>query len=127
MGTRRKRERQQDLWIATSDVVETPANAFYDRLNQIAIALLEYALFLPGFDERVDGFGSGFGRLLSVFARQSGDGLTESKNERDRKDEIDKQAQWQCPRVPGNVNPFREASIKVVGLRRSHAAVRRET
>ena len=35
MGTRRKRERQQDLWIVTSDVVETPANAFYDRLNQI--------------------------------------------------------------------------------------------
>jgi transposase len=35
MGTRRKRERQQDLWIATSDVVETPGNAFYDRLNQI--------------------------------------------------------------------------------------------
>jgi transposase len=35
MGTRRQRERQQDLWIASSDVVETPANAFYDRLNQI--------------------------------------------------------------------------------------------
>jgi transposase len=35
MGTRRKRERQQDLWIANSDVVETPGNAFYDRLNQI--------------------------------------------------------------------------------------------
>ena len=35
MGTRRKRERQRDLWIATSDVVETPGNAFYDRLNQI--------------------------------------------------------------------------------------------
>ena len=35
MGTRQKRERQQDLWIAASDVVETPANAFYDRLNQI--------------------------------------------------------------------------------------------
>jgi hypothetical protein len=34
MGTRR-RERQQDLWIATKDVVETPANAFYDRLNEI--------------------------------------------------------------------------------------------
>jgi len=29
------RERQQDLWIATSDVVETPGNAFYDRLNAI--------------------------------------------------------------------------------------------
>lgn len=35
MGTRRKRERQQDLWIATQDVVETPGNAFYDRLNAI--------------------------------------------------------------------------------------------
>jgi transposase len=35
MGTRRKREQQQDLWIATSDVVETPGNAFYDRLNQV--------------------------------------------------------------------------------------------
>ena len=35
MGTRRKREKQQDLWIATNDVVKTPANAFYDRLNQI--------------------------------------------------------------------------------------------
>jgi transposase len=34
-GTRRKRERQQDLWIATNDVAETPANAFYDRLSQI--------------------------------------------------------------------------------------------
>jgi transposase len=35
MGTRQKRERQQDLWIATNDVVQTPGNAFYDRLNQI--------------------------------------------------------------------------------------------
>jgi transposase len=35
MGTRKRRERQQDLWIATSDVVATPGNAFYDRLNRI--------------------------------------------------------------------------------------------
>jgi len=35
MGTRKRRERQQQLWVATSDIVETPANAFYDRLNQI--------------------------------------------------------------------------------------------
>jgi transposase len=35
MGTRGKRERQQDLWIAASDVVETPGNAFYGRLSQI--------------------------------------------------------------------------------------------
>jgi transposase len=35
MGTRKKRERQQDLWMATSTVVEPPGNAFYDRLNHI--------------------------------------------------------------------------------------------
>jgi transposase len=35
MVTRRNRERQQELWIAAGDVVQTPANAFYDRLNQI--------------------------------------------------------------------------------------------
>ena len=35
MGTRKQRERQQDLWIASSDVVEAPGNAFYDRLNRI--------------------------------------------------------------------------------------------
>jgi len=35
MGTRQARERQQGLWMATSDVVETPANVFYDRLNQV--------------------------------------------------------------------------------------------
>jgi transposase len=35
MGTRRGRERQQELWIASSEVVQTPGNVFYDRLNQI--------------------------------------------------------------------------------------------
>jgi transposase len=35
MGNRRKRERQEPLWIASSDVARTPANAFYDRLNQV--------------------------------------------------------------------------------------------
>jgi transposase len=34
MGTRKKRERQEDLWVASSEVVGTPAHAFYDRLNQ---------------------------------------------------------------------------------------------
>ncbi|MGH8335677.1 MAG: transposase [Gammaproteobacteria bacterium] len=46
MGTRRKRERQQDLWIASSDVVQTPGNAFYDRLNAV--------LGQHKFDERVE-------------------------------------------------------------------------
>jgi len=35
MGTRKKRQRQHELWMAASDVVQTPANAFYDRLNGI--------------------------------------------------------------------------------------------
>ena len=35
MGTRKKRERQDDLWVVSSEVVGTPAHAFYDRLNQI--------------------------------------------------------------------------------------------
>ena len=55
MGTR-KRERQQDLWIATKDVVETPANAFYDRLNEI---LDEHK-----FDAKVE-------RLCSKFYKKS--------------------------------------------------------
>jgi transposase len=35
MGTRNKRERQEDFWVVSSEVVGTPAHAFYDRLNQI--------------------------------------------------------------------------------------------
>ncbi len=35
MGTRKKRERPEDLWVVKSEIVGTPANAFYDRLNQV--------------------------------------------------------------------------------------------
>lgn len=35
MGTRKKRERQEELWVVRSEVVGTPGHAFYDRLNQI--------------------------------------------------------------------------------------------
>ena len=35
MGTRQKRERQEDLWVVSSEIVDTPAHAFYDRLNEI--------------------------------------------------------------------------------------------
>ncbi len=35
MGTRKKRERQQALWIAANEIVQVPGNAFYDRLNSI--------------------------------------------------------------------------------------------
>lgn len=46
MGTRRKRERQGDLWIPTNAIVETPGHAFYDRLNEV--------LKQHGFDRRVE-------------------------------------------------------------------------
>jgi transposase len=35
MGTRKKRERQEDLWVVTSEIVGTPSHTFYDRLNEI--------------------------------------------------------------------------------------------
>ena len=35
MGTRKKRERQQSLWIPTSQVVAPPRHVFYDQLNAI--------------------------------------------------------------------------------------------
>lgn len=46
MGTRKRRERQQQLWVASSDIVQTPANAFYDRLNEL--------LAKRHFDRRVE-------------------------------------------------------------------------
>jgi len=46
MGKRSKRERQEELWIATGAIVETPGHAFYDRLNEI--------LGCNGFDRRVE-------------------------------------------------------------------------
>ena len=46
MGKRRKRERQEDLWVATGSLVEMPGHAFYDRLNEV---LAEHR-----FDEHVE-------------------------------------------------------------------------
>lgn len=46
MGTRKKREKQQGLWIAASAVAQTPGHAFYDRLNEL--------LNQHGFDRQVE-------------------------------------------------------------------------
>src|SRR5947207_5286790 len=35
MGTRRQRDKQQDLWIPSSAIAETPRHVFYDRLQTI--------------------------------------------------------------------------------------------
>ena len=46
MGKRRKRQRQEELWIATDAIVETPGHAFYERLNEL--------LGRHGFDRAVE-------------------------------------------------------------------------
>ncbi len=35
MGTRKRRERQEELWIVSRDIVQSPGNVFYDRLTAI--------------------------------------------------------------------------------------------
>lgn len=35
MGTRKQGERQAELWVQTSEIVQTPGHAFYDRLNEV--------------------------------------------------------------------------------------------
>lgn len=46
MGTRKHKERQVELWIAANVMVESPGNAFYERLDEL---LKEYR-----FDARVE-------------------------------------------------------------------------
>ena len=35
MGTRHKRDRQEDLWVVSKEIAEAPAHVFYERLNEI--------------------------------------------------------------------------------------------
>ena len=46
MGERSKRERQEELWIATGAIVRTSGHAFYDRLNEVLAG--------HGFDRKVE-------------------------------------------------------------------------
>jgi transposase len=47
MGTRKQREKQEDLWIAHTELAATPGHPFYQRLNELLEA--------EGFDEFVEG------------------------------------------------------------------------
>jgi transposase len=38
MGTRGKQQRQEALWVATADIVETPGHAFYAKLQELLVA-----------------------------------------------------------------------------------------
>ena len=46
MGRKKDREKQQDLWVATSEIVTTPGHVFYERLNQVLKA--------EKFDQRIE-------------------------------------------------------------------------
>lgn len=46
MGRRKDREKQQDLWVAASEIAATPGHVFYERLNMVLNA--------EKFDERVE-------------------------------------------------------------------------
>lgn len=46
MGRKKKREKQQELWVASNEIVRTPGHAFYDRLNGVLEA--------EKFDQRVE-------------------------------------------------------------------------
>ena len=46
MGRKKDREQQQDLWVASSEIVTTPGHLFYERLNTVLNA--------EKFDQRVE-------------------------------------------------------------------------
>jgi len=46
MGRKKDREKQQDLWMAASEIVATPAHVYYERLNHI--------LCVEKFDQRAE-------------------------------------------------------------------------
>ena len=58
MGTRRKSDRQQEFWIPTSEIVQTPGSVFYTRLNEV--------LDKHKFDKRMES------RMARFFAKQMG-------------------------------------------------------
>src|SRR5204863_9527287 len=46
MGTRKQREKQEDIWIAHSELASAPGHPFYQRLNELLEA--------EGFDQFVE-------------------------------------------------------------------------
>src|ERR1035438_10230435 len=66
MAMGKKRERQQEFWIATKDVVESPRNAFYDRLNEVLEA--------HKFDRKVEALCRKFYKTESVWKTKHGAG-----------------------------------------------------
>jgi transposase len=45
MGRKKDREKQEDLWVAASEIATTPGHVFYERLNTVLNA--------EKFDQRI--------------------------------------------------------------------------
>jgi transposase len=58
MGTRKQREKQEDLWIAHTELASAPGHPFYQRLNEL--------LETERFDEFVEG------RCAKFYAEKNG-------------------------------------------------------
>src|ERR1035441_4433194 len=71
MGTRKQREKQEDLWIAHTELASAPGHPFYQRLNELLEA--------ERFDEFVEvrgaaGVGCGVWGLVRGFLGRQGRG-----------------------------------------------------
>ena len=58
MGTRKQREKQEEIWIAHAELASAPGHPFYQKLNELLEA--------EGFDEFVEG------RCAKFYAAKNG-------------------------------------------------------
>ena len=61
MGRRQHRERQEDLWVAHTELATAPGHPFYERLNAV--------LDTEGFDRFVEGIARSSTHRSSVVRR----------------------------------------------------------
>ena len=69
----------------------------HNRLNQIAVALIQDSFLLPGFDQRVHGVGLCLRLFLRVFAGQGCHRLQETEDQRDGEHQIDQNLNQEYP------------------------------
>ena len=72
---------------------------FHHRLDQVAVAFVQNAFFLTGFDQRIDGFRLGLRLLVGVFLGQSRHRLQEAQHQGHRQHQIDEACSSSTQRV----------------------------
>ena len=66
-------------------------------LDQIPVSFVQNTLFLPRFDQSIHGFSGCFRLLVGMFLGKGGDGLTETKDQCERQDQVIQKAQQKGP------------------------------